>query len=274
MDAPARTSATTSSEIKVTSRDGVTIIGLDRPKHANGLDYASGRALLDAVTRATRDDEVRAIVLTGHGGVFCAGDDLGALERYLDGEASAVPASRDTGNPFYIRVCEALLSAPKPVVAAVSGVAMGPGVELACAADLRVGGPGTRMGCGLVRAGHSGVAALLQRVLGPSRTTELYLTGRLMSAEEALRAGLLHRLTDRDDAIIEEATELAVSLAAGPTRAIGLFKELRERIDGHPARCALRLQGQFHQRSWDEVDDSTEGIRAILEHRRPRFTGR
>ncbi|WAL63556.1 enoyl-CoA hydratase/isomerase family protein [Amycolatopsis cynarae] len=263
------------AEPVLVSDDGaVRTITLFRPEQRNSLDYATGHELLCHVTEAARARSVRAIVLGGTERAFCSGDDLDALERHLNGDDSLLPACRETGDAFYLRVCEEILAAGKPVIAAVSGVAVGPGTELACAADLRVGGPGTRLGCGLIRVGHSGIFAMLSRVVGADRATELYLTGRLVEAPEALRLGLLHRVAPDDEAVAATAAALAQELAEGPTRAIALFKELRERCESVPARQALRLQNQFHRRCWAEVHDSVEGTRAVLQRRRPRFSGR
>ncbi|WP_052745600.1 enoyl-CoA hydratase/isomerase family protein [Allosalinactinospora lopnorensis] len=251
----------------------VRLIILNRPERRNGLDYEMGLRLLSEVVEASRDDEVRAIVLSGEGTAFCAGDDIATLQRYMEGDPSTAPAWRETSDAFYVRICEELLLTRKPVIAAVKGAAVGAGTELVCAADLRIGGPGTRLGSALITIGHVGATAMLQRVVGPARATEIYLSGRLVQAEEAMRLGLLDRLADDDEKVLDLAVETATSLAEGPTRAIGLFKELRERTEGLPALHALRLQDQFHHRSRTEVADSTEGPLAYLERRNPRFTG-
>ncbi|PWV80273.1 2-(1,2-epoxy-1,2-dihydrophenyl)acetyl-CoA isomerase [Prauserella marina] len=252
----------------------VVVISLDRPQRRNSLDYDSGRRLLEAVVGAARSVDVRAIVLRGTGEAFCAGDDLAAIEGFRAGDVGVAPASADTGEAFYLKVCEELLLAPKPVIAAVRGAAIGPGVELACAADLRVGGPGTRLGCGLIHAGHVGVAAMLRRVVGPARATEIFLTGRMVEAAEASRIGLLDRIAPNDQSVTDTAITLAQQLAAGPTKAIGLFKDMRERCEGQSALYALRLQDRYHQLSHNEVADSEEGLRALRERRQPRFAGR
>lgn len=252
--------------------DGVASIVLDRPHRRNSLDRAASTAMLAALDEVARDPAVRVVVLRGEGGVFCAGDDIHTAVGWLEGDDSDFPADRATGDVYYSRICEAVLALPRPVVAAVDGAAAGAGTEIACAADLRVWSSRGRMGSCLIGVGHVGNAVMLARVVGPARATEIYLTGRLVGAEEALRIGLADRVVpvERFD---EELDAVLAPLAAAPTAAVGLFKELRERARGVPAEHALRLQSAFHLRTYREVRDGTEGIRAFAERRSPRFTG-
>jgi enoyl-CoA hydratase/carnithine racemase len=246
---------------------------MNRPERRNGLDFEMGRQLLEAVVSASRDDRVRAILISGNGPSFCSGDDIATLRDYMGGDPTTAPAHLETSDAFYVRICEEILLARKPVVAAVNGSAVGAGSEIACAADLRVGGPSTRFGSALVKIGHVGATCMLQRLVGPAKATEIYLTGRMVGVDEAHRIGLLDQVAPSDDELLEQATRTAIGLAAGPTKAIGLYKELRERIDGGHTLQALRLQDQYHHRSRTEVQDSTEGPQAFLEKRQPKFTG-
>ncbi|WP_435120902.1 enoyl-CoA hydratase/isomerase family protein [Amycolatopsis thermoflava] len=261
------------AQVQLDCQDGVLTVMLNRPESGNGLDFETGKALLAAVADGAADTSVRVIVLLGSGGIFCSGDDLDSLRKYADGDVAAAPASADTADAFYVRICEEIVLAPKPVLAAVNGVAIGPGAEIACAADLRIGGPGSRIGCGLIRVGHVGIGAMLRRVVGPARATEIFLSGRLVGADEAHRIGLLDRLVREDEQVVDEALRLARDLACGPTKAIALYKELRERSIEQPVLSALRMQDRFHRRSHAEVADSDEGLRALLHGRKPHFTG-
>jgi 2-(1,2-epoxy-1,2-dihydrophenyl)acetyl-CoA isomerase len=251
---------------------GVATLTLNRPKRRNSLTREMTRDLLRALVVAGGDPQVRVIVLRGAEGTFCAGDDVPAVDRWRHGDRDAAPFDPLTSDAYYLRICEAMLTAPKPVVAAVEGAAAGAGAEIACAADYRLLADSARIGSCLVAVGHVGNVVLMSRLVGPGRATEIYLTGRLVPAAEALAIGLADRVapSERFD---EELAGLAGNLAQAPTRAIGLFKELRERTWGQPATTGLRLQDAYHLRTHAEVKDSGEGLRAFTEHRSPNFTG-
>jgi enoyl-CoA hydratase/carnithine racemase len=246
---------------------------LNRPHRGNALDRELGDLLLAATITAANDPAVRCIVLAGEGRTFCAGDDITTLDAFLDdGDLSQVAVIPGTKDAVYVRICEALITAPKPVIAAVNGAAVGAGIELACAADIRIASDRAQLGSGLVRVGQVGTAAMLGRIVGPARATELYLTGRLVDAEEAQQIGLVHHVVPATE-LCADVTALATNLASAATGAIGLYKELRERIHGQSVEAALRLQDAYHVRS-HALADSAEGLRAFLEHRPPAFTGR
>lgn len=269
--------AATDSVLLERRADGIAELTLNRPHRRNAFDHELGTALLGAIRRASADPAARVIVVRGNGTAFCAGDDIATLEAMLvDGVAASdtetVAVVRDTGDSLYLRIAEALLSAPKPVLVAINGDAAGAGTELACAGDLRIMRDGARIGSALVRIGQLGHAALLPRVVGPARATELFLSGRLIDAAEAERIGLVHERVAAD-AFDARVDELAHELAARPTRAIGLFKELRERAHGLSAVDAARLQDTYHARCMREVEDAVEGARAFVEKRAPRFSG-
>lgn len=269
--------AATDSVLLERHADGIAELTLNRPHRRNAFDHELGTALLGAIRRASADPAARVIVVRGSGTAFCAGDDIATLEAMLvDGVAASdtetVAVVRDTGDSLYLRIAEALLSAPKPVLVAINGDAAGAGTELACAGDLRIMRDGARIGSALVRIGQLGHAALLPRVVGPARATELFLSGRMIDAAEAERIGLVHERVAAD-AFDARVDELAHELAARPTRAIGLFKELRERAHGLSAVDAARLQDTYHARCMREVEDAVEGARAFVEKRAPRFSG-
>jgi enoyl-CoA hydratase/carnithine racemase len=251
---------------------GVLWLRLNRPAAGNALDRALGEAVFAALHRAP-DEGVRVAVLTGAGKAFCAGDDLRTVDAHLAGERTHSPVVGTTDDPIYLRIVEAIVSAPFPVVAAVNGAAAGAGTEIACAADLRIASSTARIGSCLVNVAQVGTALMLGRVVGEARATEIYLSGRLVEMEEALRIGLVHEVVE--PALLEAAVlERARTLAQRPTKAIALYKELRERLHGESIEHGLRLQNSFHVRNNREVEDSLEGARAFLDKRTPRFTGR
>ena len=254
-------------------RDGALFLTLNRPDARNALNADLARALLSELLTARHRPEVRAIILRGAGSAFCAGDDLASVDDYLDGGSAEAPAIVDSGDSHYLRIIEAIVTCGKPVLAAIGGGCAGAGTEIACAADLRLASDRARIGSCLVSVGQVGNAVMLPRVIGPAAATELYISGRLVDAAEALSLGLVHEVVPHGR-FDERVEELGLSLAQKPTKAIALFKELRERALGQPVEFGLRLQDAFHIRNNHEVEDGVEGVRAFVEKRPPRFTGR
>lgn len=258
--------------LRASLSDGVATLTLNRPERRNSLTREMAHGLLRGLVVAGDDAQVRVIVLRGADGTFCAGDDVPAVDRWREGDRDAAPFDPVTSDAYYLRICEVILGAPKPVVAAVEGAAAGAGAEIVCAADYRLLSTSARIGSCLVGVGHVGNVVLMSRLIGPGRATEIYLTGRLVPAAEALAIGLADKVVQPED-FDKELARLAEGFGQAPTRAIGLFKELRERTWGQPATTGLRLQDAYHLRTHAEVRDSGEGLRAFTERRPPSFTG-
>ncbi|MFF3559188.1 enoyl-CoA hydratase-related protein [Streptomyces sp. NPDC002574] len=251
---------------------GVATLTLDRPHRRNSLTAGLSRHLLLGLLCAGDDPSVRVVVLTGNGGAFCAGDDVDSVRRWRLGDRADAPFDPLTSDAHYLRVCEAMLHLPKPVVVALTGAAAGAGAEIACAADYRLADSNAAIGSCLAGVGHVGNIVLMSRLTGPARATEIYLTGRMVAGEEAVRLGLFDRLCAPGELDAELAV-LTASFAALPTASVGLFKELRERSWGQPVEYGLRLQDAYHLRTHATVADAAEGLAAFTEKRRPRFTG-
>lgn len=246
---------------------------LNRPERHNGLDQRTARALLDAVVAASQAPDVRCILLTGEGPSFCSGDDVATLGDFLSGERTTAPADAGTGDAYYIRICEELLLAPKPVVVALQGHVMGAGLEIACAADVRIAATDVRIACPLAGLGHVGPTAMLQRVVGVARATSFYMLQQTLVADDAKRLGVVDRVVE-PERLRSLALEMAQELAAGPTRSFALFKDLRERQAAASAMEALRIQDRYHELCRSTVLDAAEGPTAFLERRTPQFVGR
>ncbi len=246
--------------------DGVAVITVDRQDALNALNDEVLTELAIAFEMAEADLEVRALVLTGAGRAFVAGADIAALQRLGDTFAGreASLAGQDLTNT--------LAALPIPTIAAINGFALGGGLELALAADLRVAAPGARLGLpevglGLI-PGYGGTQRL-PRLIGQGRALDLIFTGRHVDAEEALAMGLVNRVVD--DAL-EGAKELArLTLRKAPI-ALGLAKEAVVRGLDVTLNQGLEIEADLFGMA-ATTEDMQEGTRAFLEKRDPEFSG-
>ena len=247
---------------------GVATITRDRPAALNSLDATLKRDLLAAVREAGRDPGVRAVVLTGAGRAFCAGQDLN--ER-LQPEATPLDVEvRERFNP----IVAAIRSLDKPVIAAVNGVAAGAGSSLALACDLRIAADTASFVLAFGRIGlvpDSGATWLLPRLIGAGRAAELMLLPDPLPAAEALRIGLVNRVVPAAE-LPAAVGAMAATLAAAAPRALALTKRaLRQALEaGFEATLDYEasLQGIAGR-----TDDHAEGLAAFVEKRPPRFSG-
>lgn len=251
-------------------RDGVAIITLNRPEALNALNYAHLEDLNHAVDRAAYDPQVRCLVITGAGRGFSAGADV---KEWGSGGGEGEPAAS------WIDLAHALITKiyrlPKPVVAAVNGVAVGAGCDIALAADLRVASTNARFGQAYVRVGYcpdAGGSYLLPRLIGEARAMEMIYTGRIIEADEADRYGLLNRLVEPED-LMPAALELAGQLAKGPTVAIALAKENIRKNALVSIEDALRNERRAGE-ICGKTEDAKEGLAATLERHPANFKGR
>ena len=253
--------------ILVATAAGVTTITLNRPDSLNALNSAMRRELLSALKDAGRDASVRAVVLTGQGRGFCSGADLrgGADER----------AFRTVLRTEYNPLITAIRDLPKPVIAAVNGVAAGAGVSLALACDLVYASDEARFILAFIRIGlvpDSGVIRVLVRALGRHRATELAVTGDPLSASEAADAGLINGVVSASE-LAAEAAAVAQRLAVGPTQGIGFTKRLVNQADGPGFDEGLAMEAALQELA-GRTQDHAEGVAAFAEKREPRFSGR
>jgi enoyl-CoA hydratase/carnithine racemase len=252
--------------------DKVATLTLNRPERKNPLTFES-YAELQGTFEALRDaDDVKAVVLTGAGGNFCSGGDVFEIIEPLT--RSTMPAllafTRMTG-----AVVKALRACPQPVVAAVDGVCVGAGAILAMASDLRLGTPRAKTAFLFTRVGLAGcdmgACAILPRIIGQGRASELLYTGRAMSAEEGERWGFFNRLV-APESVLAEAQALARELAAGPTFAHAITKRMLhqewsmsvdEAIEAEAAAQAVCMASADFRRAYE----------AFAAKRRPVFEG-
>jgi 2-(1,2-epoxy-1,2-dihydrophenyl)acetyl-CoA isomerase len=256
-------------------QDGIGTITLNRPERKNALTPQMLDRFVALLEEMELREDVRVIVLAGAGDAFCAGADVAGFDP-----AAAPERPRPTGADV-IRLHQErqrgsiarIFRTPKPVVASLSGPAVGVGMGLALAADLRIGGPHAMMrtafaGVGL--SGDSGVAWFLTRLVGHARARELLYLNPRVDAQRCLELGLIHRLVGDD--LLEQTTGLALELAAGPPFAIARMKLNVESAISLDLEDAMDLEVVRHA-SCKETGDHTEAVSAFLERRRPVFGG-
>ena len=256
------------ADLRIETADGVATVTLDRPDALNALTVPLKEALVDAFRAFASDDAVRAVVLTGAGRAFCAGQDL--HERLQPDALPLADEIRARYNPL-IRAMRAL---PKPIVAAVNGAAAGAGASLAFACDIRIAAEDASFLLAFGRVGlipDSGATWLLPRLIGGAKAAELALTTDPLSAADAERLGLVARVVPAAD-LIQEAGALARRLAAAAPVALALTKEALERSWASSFDDQLELEADLQGRAGSTADHA-EGIAAFIERRRPTFRG-
>jgi 2-(1,2-epoxy-1,2-dihydrophenyl)acetyl-CoA isomerase len=261
----------TATTILVEDSGGVRMLTLNRPDKLNAFNAEMNRALLAALAGAA-DDGIRAVLLTGAGKGFCAGQDL---SDRMQGENSQAPDLGHTIETLWNPVVRAIRELGKPVVCAVNGVAAGAGANLALACDIVLAARSARFiqpFCRLGLVPDSGGTYFLPRLVGEARAKGLALLGDTLGADEAERWGLIWKAID-DDKLMGEARKLAGTLATQATYGLGLTKRAIHASAGNSFDAQLDLERDL-QREAGRTPDYAEGVRAFLEKRPPRFTGR
>ncbi len=251
--------------------DFIARITLNRPAQRNAMTLDMGRELEAAVERINADDNVRVVVVRGAGSAFSSGGDLKTLasEAGLQNDGPEFGG----GRAFY----RSFLSVRKlrvPSIAAMNGHAIGAGLCLALACDLRVARAGAKMGLTFVRLGiHPGMAATwtLPRLIGPARAADLLYTGRVVTAAQALELGLVNRVADDDFEAVVDA--LADEIAANGPIAVRALKETLAGSADRTIEEAIEREADAQAMTFTTAD-AREGLQAVLEKRAPRFSGR
>jgi 2-(1,2-epoxy-1,2-dihydrophenyl)acetyl-CoA isomerase len=253
--------------------DGVATLTLNRPDNRNALTGDMSNAIIDAVDRAEEDPDVRALVITGTEGTFCAGGDVNSMMEMMSGAAElheAVQRIQHNTHRAIMRVAQFHL----PTIAKVDGVAYGAGANLAIATDVPLASTDASISFGFRQVGlavDSGTSYLLPRIVGENKAKELVFTGELLSAEDAGEEGIFNHVYDADD-FEAQADELVESIASGPTVALrtskqaisqGLNMSLKDALDNEAALQAQVFATQDHE----------EGATAFMEGRSPDFQG-
>lgn len=253
-------------------RDGdVAVVMLNRPERMNAVTLSMLADLTRVLGELDGDDDVGAVVLTGIGRGFCAGGDVKGMAegppRSFEGRVADLRQRHRA--PLLLRTMSKL------VVAAVNGPAMGAGLSLALACDLRIASSNARFATAFANVGLSGDfggSQTLQRLVGATQAREFYYGAKTADADEALRIGLVGRVVS-PDALMEESLRTAAEIAAGPRVAYAYMKRNLLAAETEPFERMLEIEG-LHQTRTSSTEDHEEAKAAFAERRQPRFTGR
>jgi 2-(1,2-epoxy-1,2-dihydrophenyl)acetyl-CoA isomerase len=258
--------------------ESVAWITLNRPESMNAMSNDMMRGLAEALERCSSDDDVRAVVLTGAGDrAFCAGGDVKgmAARGRGDGPAPTLDQRIDSLHESMRRTSGVLHTMPKPTIASINGYAMGAGLSLALACDLRIMAAEAQLGtafAGVALAGDYGGTWFLTRLVGAGRAPELYLLNERVSAERALELGIVNWVVPREQ-LRKSTEELAGRVASGPTKTLGMMKTSLVHAEHADLESLLVLEAR-HQVLSGTTEDHREAAAAFVEKRKPRFVGR
>ncbi len=273
------------------NREGhVMVVTMNRPERRNALSLEMMRGMSQAWDEANADPDVRAVILTGAGGAFCAGADLEAMSEAAPGDAFAaaegspdvnVDAGAGAGDISVADIAAGVIKPllkgfllDKPLIAAVEGPAIAGGTEILQATDIRIAGESARFGVSEVRWGIyplGGSVVRLRRQIPYTVAADLLLTGRHLRAPEAKAVGLIGEVVP-DGTALDRAREVAAAIAAnGPVAVQAVLRALRA-TEGVPEREAMRIDSEIGMTVYAS-DDAREGPLAFVEKRTPQFTG-
>jgi 2-(1,2-epoxy-1,2-dihydrophenyl)acetyl-CoA isomerase len=279
--------------------DGVALITLNRPDSLNAMGGQLMPMFAQYLAQCAHDTSVRCVVVTGAGRAFCAGGDVKDMGRRPEGTVSASaetkptaappPAQTDGARPSVftmldpsvgilresqMRTSYVLHTMPKPTIAMVNGHAVGAGLSLALAADLRIASDRAKFGTAfrnVALSGDFGGSFYMQRLVGMGKARELYFMAEIIDANEALRIGMVNRVVAHEQ-LADETLALAAKLAAGPTATFARMKENLNLGEHADLRSLLDQEG-FYQRLTGLSNDSREAVRSFIDKREPKFAG-
>jgi enoyl-CoA hydratase/carnithine racemase len=250
---------------------GVVTLHLDNPARRNALDFEMAAQLRQAVQAASDDARARCVVITGTGSSFCSGADLREL---MARGGDDVLVRRERLGAYY-RTFLDVRDLAAPTLAAVNGPAIGAGLNLALACDMRLAAPSARFGATFARLGTTpggGATHLLTRLIGPALAAEMVLGGELVDAQRAAQIGLVNRVVASEEALLDEAMELAERIAANAPAAVRASKRALHLALDAPFEAVLEIEA-LAQAASQSGADAQEGWRAFRQKRPPRFTG-
>jgi 2-(1,2-epoxy-1,2-dihydrophenyl)acetyl-CoA isomerase len=259
------------SDLLEAVEDGIAMLTLNRPESLNALSDDIRLGLLEALYRLGNDNAIGCIVLTGAGRGFCAGGDV----KTMAGRSARGFEERATGIQQSNRVSKMMHDIPKPIIGMINGVAVGAGLSMAAACDIRVAAKSARFGTGFIKIGLSGDWGgtwSLTRLVGTAKAREMFFTGDIIDADEALRTGLVNRVVD-DAGLLDATMTLARRIAGMPHVALGYTKKNLNAAETGDFATSLDMEA-FHQARCSQMEDHREAVAAFKEKRKPVFSGR
>jgi 2-(1,2-epoxy-1,2-dihydrophenyl)acetyl-CoA isomerase len=273
-----RTIDTGTDDLLADVDEGVATLTMNRPDRRNAMSGAMNQALAGVLADVELADDVGCVVLTGAGGAFCAGGDVKGMASGRDaggGRPATYDATVHRQRLNQRAISQRLHDMPKPTIAALPGAAAGAGLSLALACDLRYAVPTAVLTTAFARVGFAGDYGgtwFLTRLVGSGKARELYFFSERLTAEEAERLGIVNAIFPAET-FVQDVTERARRLAAGPTVAYRYMKEnLNRAVHGELGEC-LDMEAAHHIRT-GQTDDHREAAQAFVEKRQPTFHGR
>jgi 2-(1,2-epoxy-1,2-dihydrophenyl)acetyl-CoA isomerase len=255
-------------ELIVTHVNGVCTLKLNRPEVFNSFNRSMALALQKALDECELDQKIRAIVITGEGKAFCAGQDLGEAVDPEGPDLSTIV--EEHYNPIILRI----RNIEKPIIAAVNGVAAGAGANIALSCDITIARKSASFIQAFSKIGlipDSGGTFFLPRIVGVQKALALMFTGDKVTADQAEAMNMIYKSVD-DEQFMDEVTKFAETLAAMPTRGLGLTKKAVNESFTNDLTAQLAVEGKL-QTEAGETFDFREGVNAFLEKRNPVFKG-
>lgn len=251
--------------------EGVATVTMNQPDRRNALSMEMAKEIKDAVGRTAADGGARVLVLTGAGKAFCAGGDVKSMA-----EGAELPAHETKERILdYYRTALCVRDLDIPTIASINGHAIGAGLTLALACDMRIAAEGVKLGATFIQIGLNpgmGTTFFLSRLVGTARACELIFTAKVIDAGEAERIGLINKAVPRER-VAEETAELARAIASGPAIAINLAKKSIYLGAQNDLESVLQYES-FGQAVCAKTEDIREGIMAFIQKRKPEFKGK
>ena len=255
--------------ILIEKRTNCVIISLNRPEVLNSFNYAMADEFLMAFNDAEKDDSVRAILITGAGRAFCAGQDLEEATKKNG------PSIDEIIDHTYNPICLKIYHAEKPVICYVNGVAAGAGANLALACDITLAAKSAKFIQSFINIGlvpDTGGSFTLPRAIGKQKAAGLMMSGDKLSAEEAERIGMIYQCVDEETGL-NEAIKLTEKIGVMPTKSIGYIKQLLKSSNDNSLEQQLDLEKKLQKEAASSYDHK-EGVQAFFEKRRPVYKGK